>query len=55
METRFGSRWIQYFDRTTDKDVALSIAVVNTIEEAAQFTGHATWVERIVTNATSCR
>jgi hypothetical protein len=55
METRFGSRWIQYFDRTTDKDVALSIAVVNTSEEAAQFTGHATWVERIVTNATSCR
>lgn len=55
METRYGTRWIQYFDRTTDKDVALSIAAVNTSEEAAQFAGHATWVERIITNATQCR
>lgn len=55
METRFGTRWIQYFDRTTDKDVALSIAVMNTNEEAAQFSGHATWVERIVRNASQCR
>lgn len=55
METRYGTRWIEYFNRTTDKDVALSIAVVNTIEEAAQFTGHSTNVERIVTRASQCR
>lgn len=55
METRFGTRWIQYFDRTTDKDVILSIAVANTNEEAAQFNGNAKWTERVVTSATSCR
>jgi hypothetical protein len=55
METRFGTRWIQYFDRTTDKDVNLSISAANTNEEAAQFTGHNTSVERVVMNATQCR
>jgi hypothetical protein len=55
METRFGTRWIRYFDRTTAKDVILSIAVANTNEEAAQFTGHATTIERIVINASQCR
>lgn len=55
METRFGTRWIQYFDRTTARDVVLSIAVANTNEEAAQFSGHNTSVERIVMNATQCR
>lgn len=55
METRFGTRWIQYFDRTTDKDVILSIAAANTNEEAAQFAGHATFKERVVINASQCR
>lgn len=55
METRFGTRWIQYFDRTTTKDVTLSIAAANTTEEAAQFAGSATNVERVVMNATQCR
>lgn len=54
METRFGTRWIRYFDRTTDKDIVLSIAPVNTNEEAAQFTGHARWEERVIINATQC-
>ena len=55
MEPRFGTRWIQYFDRTTDKDVILSIKVVNTNDEAAQFNGHGKSIEKIVTRATSCR
>ncbi len=55
MEPRFGTRWIQYFDRTTDKDVTLSIGVVNTNVEAAQFSGNAKWSEKIVTKSTSCR
>lgn len=55
METRFGTRWIQYFDRTTDKDVYLSIAAANDSVEAAQFSGHATTVERVVMNASQCR
>ena len=55
METRFGIRWIEYFDRTTDKDVNLSIAVVNTNDEAAQFNGNTKWVDRIVTNSSQCR
>lgn len=55
METRWGTRWIQYFDRTTVKEVTLSIAVANTSEEAAQFTGSATDLERVVMSATQCR
>lgn len=55
METRYGTRWIKYFNRTTDKDVALSIAVINTSEEAAQFIGHEKWTERVIVNATQCR
>ena len=55
METRFGTRWIQYFDRTTNKDVNLSIAAANTNVESAQFNGNARWVERIVMNASVCR
>lgn len=54
METRYGTRWIKYYDRTTIKDVILAISVANTNEEAAQFNGHAEWVERIVTNASQC-
>lgn len=55
METRFGTRWIQYFDRTTTKDITLAISVANTNEEAAQFSGSATNVERVVMNASQCR
>lgn len=54
METRFGTRWIQYFDKITNKDINLSIAAANTSEESAQFNGNARWVERIVMNASQC-
>lgn len=53
--TRFGYRWIQYYDRTTVKDVTLSIAAANTNEESAQFVGHAAWADRIVLSETQCR
>lgn len=54
-QTRFGTRWIQYFDRTTNRDVALSISAVNSDTESATFNGETTWVERVVLNATQCR
>lgn len=54
METRFGTRWIQYFDRTSVKDINLSIAVKNTDTEAAQFIGQNTSVERVVMQASQC-
>ena len=54
-ETRFGYRWIQYYDRTINKDVTLSIAAANTTEESAQFLGHAKWIDRIILSQTSCR
>lgn len=53
--TRYGYKWIQYYDRTTNKDVTLSIAAANTSEESAQFLGHAKWVDRIVLSETQCR
>jgi len=54
-ETRFGYRWIQYYDRTINKDVTLSIAAANTTEESAQFLGHAKWIDRIILSQTQCR
>jgi hypothetical protein len=55
METRYGRRWIQYFDRTTNKGVNLSIALANVTEESATFYGQAEWLERIIMNASQCR
>ena len=55
MQTRFGTRLIQYFDKTIDKDVTISFEIANTKKEAAQFTGHANWIEKIVTKASTCR
>ena len=55
MQTRFGTRWIQYFDKIIDKDVTISFEVASIKEEAAQFSGHANWIEKIVTKATICR
>ncbi len=54
-QTRFGTRWIQYYDRKTDKDVSLTISAANTNDEAATFQGDVTWVERIVLSSTQCR
>lgn len=54
-QTRFGQRWIEYYNRTTDKDVTLSISPANTGVESAQFIGNAKWVERIVLNQSACR
>ncbi|MBC7713197.1 MAG: hypothetical protein H7177_07655 [Rhizobacter sp.] len=54
-QTRYGYQWITYYDRTTVKDVTLSIAAAGTSEESAQFLGHANWIDRIVLNQTQCR
>ncbi|MBC7427392.1 MAG: hypothetical protein H7336_02195 [Bacteriovorax sp.] len=54
-QTRFGMQWIQYYDRTTVKDVTLSIAAAGATDESAQFIGHATWADRIVLSQSQCR
>lgn len=51
----YGTKTTFYYDRTTNKDVTLSIAVAETTDEAAQFQGETTWIERIVTSETQCR
>jgi hypothetical protein len=53
--TVYGTRFTTYFDRSTHKDVALSIAAANTTNEVAQFQGQMDWVERIVLNQSQCR
>lgn len=51
----YGTKITYYYDRTTNKDVMLSIAVAESTEEAAQFQGETTWIDRIVTSETQCR
>lgn len=53
--TVYGTRFTTYFDRTTHKDVLLSIAAASTTNEVAQFQGQMDWVERIVINQSQCR
>ncbi len=51
----FGMRWIEYYDRRTDKDLALSISAANAGSESAQFQGDVAFIERITLRATQCR
>lgn len=53
--TVFGHKWVEYYDRRTDKDLSLSIAEMNVAGEAAQFIGDAAWIDRIVLRETQCR
>lgn len=53
-QTRYGTRWITYFDRRTEKDVALTIAAAGSGVESAQFTGDIVWIDRIVLSQTQC-
>lgn len=54
-ETRQGQKWIKYFDRTTTRDVTLSISAANSGVESAQFQGDIVGVDRIVLNESVCR
>jgi len=53
--TVFGYKWIEYYDRKTEKDIVMSINETQMAEEAAQFVGDATWFDRIVLRETQCR
>jgi len=53
-QTRFGTQWIEYFDRSVERDVTLSIAAAGSTDESAQFVGANSWVDRIVTSSTRC-
>lgn len=54
-QTRYGQRWIEYYNRTTNKNVVMSISPANTNTESAQFNGNARWAERVVLNQSMCR
>lgn len=54
-QTRFGTRWITYYDRRTEKDVSLSIAAAGSGVESAQFQGDVVWNDRIILSQTQCR
>jgi len=54
-QTRFGTRWVTYYDRRTDKDLTLSIAAAGANEESGQFQGDVAWIDRIELNSTQCR
>ncbi len=53
--TVYGSQWIQFIDRTTHQDVRLSIAAKGDTSESAQFSGNASWIQRIILNQSFCR
>jgi hypothetical protein len=54
-QTRFGTKWVSYYDRRTDKDLTLSILKAGASEESGQFQGDVAWIDRIVLNETQCR
>lgn len=55
MRTVYGQQWMRYYDRTSHQDVLLSIAAAGSADESAQFTGNASWVDRIVISQMPCR
>ncbi len=55
MQTRFGTKWVTFYDRRTEKDITLSIMAKNATVESAQFVGDVVWVDRIVLNESQCR
>lgn len=55
MRTVYGTQWTRYFDRSVHQDVVLSIAVAGTADESAQFTGNASWFDRVIVNQMPCR
>ena len=54
-QTKFGQRWIEYYNRTTNKNVVMSISPANTNTESAQFNGNARWAERVILSQSVCR
>jgi hypothetical protein len=50
-----GQKLVTYFDRSTDKDVNLSISAEGSSEEVAQFQGDISWTDRIIVRETACR
>lgn len=55
MRTVYGQQWTRFFDRSNQQDVTLSIAAAGSTEESAQFTGNASWVDRVVISQMPCR
>jgi hypothetical protein len=53
-ETRYGRRFVRYYDNKTTKDVLLSISAANVAEESAQFQGDVAWIDRVVVSADQC-
>lgn len=54
--TVWGYKWIEYYDRQTDKNFTLNIFNDHSSEdEAAEFHGGSSWVERVVLRETQCR
>lgn len=53
--TVYGMQWITFFDRTTSKNVNLSVKVAGSADESADFHGNIAFSERIVTNSSGCR
>ena len=55
IRTVLGTQWVRYFDRTSTQDILLSISAVKEASESAQFTGSASWTQRIIVNQSLCR
>lgn len=53
-QTRFGRKWIQYYEQTTDKQIDLSLFAQDSSVESARFLGSANWVDRIIVSESQC-
>ena len=53
-QTVFGSHWLRFFDRQTDKNVSLSINAAGSVDQSADFHGDISYLERIIVNQGNC-
>ena len=52
--TVYGNQWVNFYDRTTNQDVTLSILDAGTTTQSAEFAGSVSYIERIVTSQSQC-
>lgn len=55
MRTMYGNQFIRYYDRFMDQTISMNLYPAGTAASAAEFSGHATNVQRIVISQTQCR
>lgn len=54
-QTYYGTKWVNYYDRQTDKAVSLNVAAVGEAAASADFHGDISFVQSVIVSDSGCR